>query len=54
LFVVGSHSKKRPNNLTFIRMFDGQILDMVEVGIESAKPLSEFKVNFLTKRSVFF
>jgi len=45
LFVVGSHSKKRPNNLTFIRMFDGQILDMVEVGIENAKSLSEFKTS---------
>ncbi|CAB4411903.1 Brix-domain-containing protein [Rhizophagus irregularis] len=45
LFVIGSHSKKRPNNLTFIRMFDGQILDMVEVGIENAKPLSEFKTS---------
>ncbi|CAG8731343.1 116_t:CDS:2, partial [Funneliformis mosseae] len=45
LFVVGSHTKKRPNNLTFIRMFDGQILDMIEVGIENAKSLKEFKTS---------
>ncbi|CAI2174493.1 20718_t:CDS:2 [Funneliformis geosporum] len=45
LFVVGSHTKKRPNNLTFIRMFDGQILDMIEVGIENAKSLNDFKTS---------
>ena len=52
LFVVGSHSKKRPNNLTFIRMFGGQVLDMVEVGIENAKSLNEFKVNLFLKIQV--
>ncbi|KAG9283961.1 hypothetical protein G9A89_005468 [Geosiphon pyriformis] len=43
LFVIGQHSKKRPHNLIFIRMFDGQVLDMVEVGIEKSKPIADFK-----------
>jgi hypothetical protein len=47
LFVVGSHSKKRPNNLTFARMFDHKLLDMVELGVSNYKPCLEFKVIFL-------
>lgn len=43
LMVVGSHSKKRPHNLTFVRMFDHQLLDMYELGIENMTPLSEIK-----------
>lgn len=43
LFVVGSHSKKRPNNLVLARTFDHQVLDMVEIGVESPKFLSDFK-----------
>ncbi|KAI9318825.1 Brix domain-containing protein [Dichotomocladium elegans] len=41
--VVGTHSKKRPHNLTFVRMFDYQILDMFELGIEKGTFLSEIK-----------
>jgi len=33
LFAVGSHQKKRPNNLVFGRTFDGHILDMFEFGV---------------------
>jgi len=44
LFVVGTHSKKRPNNLTFARMFEHKLLDMVEVGVTNYKSCSEFKV----------
>lgn len=29
--VFGTHSKKRPNNITILRIFDGRILDMVEL-----------------------
>ncbi|GMH45937.1 hypothetical protein BSKO_13901 [Bryopsis sp. KO-2023] len=43
LFVVGSHSKKRPNNLVLGRIFDSQILDMLEIGIEGYKGMREFK-----------
>ena len=29
--VFGTHSKKRPNNVTVLRIYDGKILDMVEL-----------------------
>ncbi len=29
-----SHSKKRPQNLVLLRMFDGHVLDMMEFGVE--------------------
>ena len=45
LFVVGMHSKKRPNDLVWVRCFDGQVLDMIEMGLEKAVPMSEFKVS---------
>jgi ribosome production factor 2 len=47
LLVVGSHSKKRPNNLTFVRMFEHKVLDMVEVGVSNYRPCLEFKVLFV-------
>ncbi|CBQ67695.1 related to protein RPF2 involved in ribosomal large subunit assembly and maintenance [Sporisorium reilianum SRZ2] len=43
LFVFGNSQKKRPDNLTWIRMFDGQVLDMVEMGVVGAKSMGEFK-----------
>ncbi|KAG8916158.1 rRNA-binding ribosome biosynthesis protein rpf2, partial [Tulasnella sp. 418] len=43
LFVVGQHSKKRPNNLVFARMYDNRVLDMIEVGVTKFIPMSEFK-----------
>ncbi len=43
LAVFGSHSKKRPNNLTFIRMFDYHILDMVEVGVTDYLSIGSIK-----------
>uniref|UniRef100_U5EX67 Ribosome production factor 2 homolog n=1 Tax=Corethrella appendiculata TaxID=1370023 RepID=U5EX67_9DIPT len=43
LFIFGSSSKKRPNNLVFGRMYDEQILDMIELGITQFKSLNDFK-----------
>ncbi|KAF8896661.1 Brix domain-containing protein [Infundibulicybe gibba] len=43
LFVIGQTSKKRPHNLTFVRMFDGRVLDMIEIGVESWKGMGDFK-----------
>ena len=45
LFVTGLHSKKRPHDLIFTRMFDGRVLDMLELGIEGIKEMSEFQVS---------
>ncbi|XP_054272106.1 ribosome production factor 2 homolog [Macrosteles quadrilineatus] len=42
LFAFASHSKKRPHNVIIGRMYDDQLLDMVELGIESYKGFSEF------------
>lgn len=33
LFAVGSSSKKRPHNIVMGRLFDGQLLDVVEFGV---------------------
>ncbi|KAI4177968.1 MAG: hypothetical protein LQ343_000052 [Gyalolechia ehrenbergii] len=45
LLLFGSHSKKRPHCLTWIRCFGGQVLDMLEVYIvkDTARTLSQFK-----------
>lgn len=45
LFVVSHSTKKRPNGLTFARMFDNKVLDMLEVGVEAFVPMSDFKVS---------
>ena len=43
LFMVGSHSKKRPNNLVIGRLFNYQILDMIELGVLDYKSMDTFK-----------
>ncbi|EWC45961.1 ribosome production factor-like 2 [Drechslerella stenobrocha 248] len=45
LMVFASHSKKRPHNLTFVRFFDYQVLDMVELLLdgETFRQMSDFK-----------
>lgn len=42
LFVMGSHSKKRPDNVVVGRMFDYSLLDMVELGVDSYEGLKAF------------
>lgn len=43
LFVVASNTKKRPNNLVFGRVFDSQVLDMLELGVTNYKPMKDFR-----------
>lgn len=43
LFLFGSTTKKRPNNLILGRIFENEILDMVELGLQQYKAISEFK-----------
>lgn len=38
--LLGSHTKKRPNNLILGRLFNYQMLDMIEFGVTSYKPIS--------------
>ncbi|OAY42849.1 ribosome production factor 2 homolog [Manihot esculenta] len=42
IFVYGSTSKKRPNNIVIGRTYDHHIYDLVEVGVENFKPMSSF------------
>jgi ribosome production factor 2 len=45
LFSYVSHSKKRPQNLVMGRLFDFQVLDMIELSVDGAtfKPMSSFE-----------
>lgn len=45
LMLTGLHSKKRPNDLIFTRMFDGRVLDMLELGIDQIKGMADFAVS---------
>ena len=44
LFVVGQSTKKRPDGMVFVRMFDSRVLDMMEVGVDNFVPMNDFKV----------
>jgi ribosome production factor 2 len=44
MFVLGQSTKKRPNGLTIVRMFDGKLLDMCELGVDRFVSMYEFKV----------
>lgn len=47
LFVIGYNSKKRPYSLAMGRVFDHQVLDMIELHckVDAFRPMSSFKVN---------
>lgn len=42
MFVMGSHSKKRPHNLVIGRMFDFHLYDALELGVEEFKAIKDF------------
>ncbi|KAF9591564.1 hypothetical protein IFM89_004618 [Coptis chinensis] len=42
LFVFGSHSKKRPDNLVLGRTYDHHIYDLVEVGVENFRSMNSY------------
>ncbi|XP_072972703.1 ribosome production factor 2 homolog [Typha angustifolia] len=42
LFVFGSHSKKRPDNLVLGRTYDHHIYDLIEVGVENYRSMESF------------
>jgi ribosome production factor 2 len=43
LFVLGSHQKKRPDNLIFGRLFSEHLLDMFEFGVSNYKGIAQYK-----------
>jgi hypothetical protein len=43
VFVLGSHSKKRPHNLTLGRLYDFHLYDCLELGVEHHRPIKAFK-----------
>uniref|UniRef100_A0A1L8DSA2 Ribosome production factor 2 homolog n=1 Tax=Nyssomyia neivai TaxID=330878 RepID=A0A1L8DSA2_9DIPT len=43
MFMFGSSSKKRPDNLILGRMYENELLDMVELGLVKYRGLGEFK-----------
>ena len=43
LFVAGTQQKKRPNNITFGRLFDDHILDLFEFGVSGYHSMNAFK-----------
>ncbi|KAI9915174.1 hypothetical protein PsorP6_008456 [Peronosclerospora sorghi] len=43
LFLIGSSTKKRPNNLVLGRTYDGNILDVIECSFSNFKSISAFK-----------
>jgi len=44
LFLIGTHTKKRPHGLVWARCFAGEVMEMLEVGIEEVMAMSNFKV----------
>lgn len=49
LFCLGSHQKKRPDNIVIGRTYDKRTLDMFEFGIENYKSMNEFQIREVDK-----
>ncbi|GJN88374.1 hypothetical protein Rhopal_001340-T1 [Rhodotorula paludigena] len=43
LFLIGTHTKKRPHGLVWARCFAGEVMELLEVGIEEVMEMSHFK-----------
>ncbi|KAM6498761.1 Brix domain containing protein [Amanita muscaria] len=43
MFVFGHSTKKRPDGLTFIRLYHGRVFDMIEVGVDKFDSMTDFK-----------
>jgi ribosome production factor 2 len=41
-FALASHTKKRPHNVVLGRLFDGRLLDCVELGVSALTPVEKF------------
>lgn len=54
LFVVGSHSKKRPENLIIGRTFDYNLYDMVEFHVEAFSPIEVVRTQIGSKPLIIF
>ncbi|RMZ85320.1 hypothetical protein DV738_g64, partial [Chaetothyriales sp. CBS 135597] len=58
LVVFGTSSKKRPNNITVVRIFDGKVLDMAELLLlpspEEKLVLQDFKIGVEMKPMILF
>ena len=56
--VFGTHSKKRPNNLTILRVYNGKVLDMVEllllVPTDQAQPEPKLQIGVDMKPLMLF
>lgn len=46
LFIMGSHSKKRPNNIVMGRLHDGHLLDAVEFGVNAFNCVADLSKAF--------
>ena len=45
LFIIGNHTKKRPNNVIMGRMYDYKLYDMMEFGITDYKSIQQFEAS---------
>ncbi|KAF8634907.1 hypothetical protein AX15_000654 [Amanita polypyramis BW_CC] len=48
LFLFGHSTKKRPDGLTFIRLYDGRVLDMIEVCVDNFVSMADFQTTKAT------